>query len=87
MINSMVKATVILLLTGLFESHSLAANESKEANSTPVVIQINSKADSLIQSLPGMDRLRLMLRVSGQRVFYPHNPARQLYPTAIMLSL
>lgn len=54
MLNFIMRAIIILLFTGLFEAHIFAADESKESNTTRVEIQINSKADSLIKSLPGM---------------------------------
>ena len=54
MLNFIIRVIIILLFTGLFESHIFAIDESKESNTTSIEIQINSKADSLIKSLPGI---------------------------------
>jgi CubicO group peptidase (beta-lactamase class C family) len=54
MFNLFIRAIIIFFFIGLFESHICAAEESRKFNTTCVEIQINSKTDSLIKSLPGI---------------------------------
>ncbi len=63
MLNFFIRAILILLFTGLFESHILSADESNESNTNRAKIQINGKADSLIKSLP--DIVRAAFEESG----------------------